>query len=579
MSGLHVGDSHDTITETMPPSTGKKRDAAEAVDSDAVSLRRWNRGLFAGLLVCTFVSLVFPLFDTDFWWHLKTGEMILESGQVPQKDWFTFTDNDKPWIDLHWGFQVLITLLYRLGGSDLVVLTKAATITAAVGIAWQASGRALPAWLKAPLWFLPVVAISGRGYERPEMLSQLYLATWLFVAFQAHMRPKLVWLLPVVQLVWVNSHALFVLGLVVGALFVVDWLARNMAQGRFRLEPAPAAPDARTLIRVGGLVALACFASPYFEEGALFPLTLYRKFNVEQAFYSVNIGEFQQPIQYVRRYGFRNIYLLAEIGVWLLTCASFVWVMLRHRRWSLLRLGLFAAFSHLAWEMTRNTNIFSLVSGAVMCANIGDALPAGGRGLAPRAQWWLNRSVAAGLACFVALVVSGQWNVWSEGTKPFALGESEDWFIHNAAKFAGQPGFPDRAFVANNGQAAVYLYHNGPERLVFMDGRLEVCTMQTFQIFNQILRAMAVGDPSWQKVFDLAEKDLPVVILDSRGSRSAINGMLNTPGWRLVFADRSAAVFLDNVLAEKLNLPRVDPEPLKYPPGTKPRAAPPPPAG
>jgi hypothetical protein len=514
--------------------------------------------IFAGFLLWTFVSLVYPLIDTDFWWHLKTGELMLQGNAPPQVDLYTFMDADKPWIDLHWGFQLLIALLHRAGGVNLVILTKAGVITAAVAIAWRGSGRGLPGWSKALLWTLPVIAISGRGYERPEMLSQLFLSLWLFVAFQVEARPRLVWLLPVVQLLWVNCHALFVLGLVVGGAYSADRVARNLAKGQWGLAPPAHVPGGSTLIRAGGLVALACFASPYFEEGALFPLTLYRKFTVEQAFYSVNVGEFQQPIRFVMKYGLTNIYVIAEAAIFLMTAASFFGLAARRREWSVLRLALFAAYSHLAWEASRNTNIFALVSGVVLCANVEDFFAARSRQRSPVLHARLSFAGGLGIACLILLVVTGQWNRWGEGNKPFALGESKDWFIHGPARFAGQPGFPNRAFVANNGQAAVYSYHNYPPRTVFMDGRLEVCTLQTFKLYNEILGRMAVGDPGWQLLFDQSAAARPAVLLDSRTSLIPLVGMMQTPGWRMVYADRSGAVFLDNVTADRLHLEKAD---------------------
>jgi hypothetical protein len=79
---------------------------------------------------------------------------------------------------------------------------------------------------------------------------------------------------------------------------------------------------------------------------------------------------------------------------------------------------------------------------------------------------------------------------------------------------------------------------------------------------------MAAGDASWQVVFEpKSDDDLPVVILDSRGTdtRAAINALLQTPGWRLVFADQAAAVFLTNERADKLSLAPADPHPLLRP--------------
>ncbi|MEI8017124.1 MAG: hypothetical protein WCH39_02940 [Schlesneria sp.] len=531
-----------------------------------------DRLLFALVLLWSFLGMCFPLFDTDFWWHLKTGQWILEGNGIPFIDLYTFTDSEKPWIDLHWGFQVLIAILYRLGGVPLVTLVKSGTITAAIAVAWRAGGTNLPAWKKAALWLLPIICIAGRGNERPEMLSQLFLAMWLWIARQSDWRPGFIWLLPLVQVVWVNCHALFVLGLVVGFCYAVDAVVREMANGRYGLEPRFAGPDLRIVGFVGVVVAIACLINPYFEEGALFPLTLYRKFSVEKEFYCQNIGEFRPPIEFVRRYGIqglRNVYLLAEIGTWLLTFFSFVWLLITKRKWSLFRLVMFAGFSHLAWQASRNTNIFAIVSGFIACENFADArhdLPPktmSTRSMLSEAYCTNGMTVLTAFLCLA--VVTGWWNEIAEKNKPFGLGEAPNWFIHDASKFASQPGFPHRAFVAHIGQAEVYVYHNGPENRVFMDARLEVCTQRTFELFNRILMNMAHGDPVWQTHFH--EGELPVVILDSRISRPAINGMLMTPGWRLVFADRSAAVFLTNERADRLGLSMADPSPLIDPDG------------
>lgn len=556
-------------------------------EESGVAKRKWDRTLTGIVLLWTFLACCFPLYDTDFWWHLRTGELILERGELPQVDWFTYTDFDKPWIDLHWGFQLFITGLYRLGGVNLVILVKAAIITCAVTIAWHAKSvpdassvgdnEVLPTWTKALLWLPPIVAITGRGYERPEMLSLLFLACWLWIAARVEQRPRLIWLLPPLQLVWTNCHALFVLGLIVGVCYAIDRSAHAIIQRRRGLASSRNQPDARTIIRVGALVAVACFINPYFEEGALFPLTLYRKFNVDQEFYSKYIGEFQKPISFLMAGGWTgilsrltNIYLLAELLTWLSTAGSFI-VLAFRGRCNVGRLLLFAAFSHLAWEASRNTNIFSLVSGVILTANCVELAALSHCSFSPRVKVRLNQTM-----CFVAVglivaVVTGQWNRWGEGIKPFRLGEAEAWFIHDAAKFAGQPGFPDRAFVANNGQAAVYSYHNGPEKRIFMDGRLEVCTRETFEQYNLILELMARGDPGWQAFVQGDRPGLPAVILDSRSSRSQINGLLNTPGWRLVFADPTAAVFVNERLAEKLNLPAANLQPLLHPPGMTPR--------
>lgn len=561
---------HRREAPTIGGAPGVATSAQACASGDTIMPSFGERILFGCLLTWTFLALCFPLYDTDFWWHLKTGELILREGRLPQVDWYTFTDFDKPWIDLHWGFQILVTLLWRVGGADAVILVKAAIITSAVAVAWRAGGGHLPVWGKTALWILPIVCISGRGYERPEMLSLFFLAVWLWLVRHVERRTGIIWVLPVVQLVWVNCHALFVLGLVVGFCYAIDCLAREFAQGRWGLAYPVQNPSSRATLWAGLLVVGACFLNPYFEEGAFFPLTLYRKFSDEQDFYSKNIGEFQRPIDFAKTAGWlaaENIYFVAEVAVWSLTAASFVWLYKRRGRWSVLRLMLFAGFSQLAWKATRNTNIFALVSGFVVSENVAEALAIENRPVwdtKTRYATWMMEAVVAAL---IVAVVTGWWNNLGDANKPFGLGEARGWYIHDAARFTGREGFPRRALVSNIGQAAVYSYHNARQRLVFMDGRLEVCTRQTFELYNDILDRMARADPGWQAVFTANAGELPVVILDSRFSRPQIRGMAQTAGWRLVFADRSAAVFLSSDQADKLSLPEADPEPLRFPDG------------
>ncbi len=564
-------------------SCGARTEPEGVALSPASPVARW---LLPGLLgVVTFLGLLFPLYDTDFWWHLRTGEWILRQGWVPQLDLYTFTDADRPWIDLHWGFQVLIALLHRMGGVSLVIVVKGLVIAAAVLVAFRATGEGWPLARRVACWLPAVICIWGRGYERPEMLSQLFLAIWLWVAFRVEREPQWVWLLPVVQLVWVNCHALFVLGLVVAGCGVADWALRLVWGGRFGLQPLSATTLATLRTRaVAGLLAIgAALINPYFEEGALFPFTLYQKFTNEQAFYSRLIGEFQQPKVFVMAYGpraFANPYFAAEALVALLAIGSVVLQWRRTGRVQPFRLLLLGAFLHLAWEAARNTNIFALVATTIACANFAEAWlvrsasvqsASGGAGAdderptataagSQRAAG-LTRgelTVASVLSVGALLVVTGVWNRVAEGNKPFGLGEARDWFIHDAARFAGREGMPELAVVNHVGQAAVYEYHNGPGRSVLMDGRLEVCTRKTFEMLYSVLGSMVAGRKEWEGLFTSSGAELPVVILDTHTSRKPIEGLLRTPGWRLVYADRTAGVFLSEARADRLELPAVD---------------------
>src|SRR3712207_1454209 len=64
------------------------------------SARLADAALVVVFLALTFLLGVFPLKDVDFWWHLRTGDLIRQTGQVPHRDIYTFTVPDRAWIDL-----------------------------------------------------------------------------------------------------------------------------------------------------------------------------------------------------------------------------------------------------------------------------------------------------------------------------------------------------------------------------------------------------------------------------------------------------------------------------------------------
>ena len=99
-------------------------------------------GLFLAL---TFLLGAFPLKDTDFWWHLKTGDLIRQTGRVPTVDLFTFSvPPETPWIDLHWIFQVALSWGYAHGGVVALNLAKCAITCVAVLLLVTARRRGGP---------------------------------------------------------------------------------------------------------------------------------------------------------------------------------------------------------------------------------------------------------------------------------------------------------------------------------------------------------------------------------------------------------------------------------------------------
>ncbi len=228
-----------------------------------MGLRLFDGCLIAAFLALTFLLGVFPLKDTDFWWHLRTGDLIRQTGQVPKADPYTFTVLDSPWIDLHWGFQVALSWGYAHGGVVALNLAKCAITCAAFFLLITARKREWPVWAVVLAWLLALLVLGGRIYVRPETFSLLSMSGFLAILFRWDQYPALAWLLPVIEVFWVNSHGLFVLGPIILTFALSD----------AALRPGSLAPGRKTWWRIVAppmvLTGVACLVNPYGIKGAL----------------------------------------------------------------------------------------------------------------------------------------------------------------------------------------------------------------------------------------------------------------------------------------------------------------------
>ncbi len=259
------------------------------------------------LLGLTFLLGVFPLKDTDFWWHLRTGDLIRKTGVVPHRDLYTFTVPDHEWIDLHWGFEVVLSRLYQLGGVDATTLAKCVVTTLGMAILLTTRKRGWPTWVMVVAWLPALYVLSGRMYVRPETATFLYITIFLTVIFRWHGRPWLAFILPIAEILWVNTQGLFILGLVI--------LTFGLADSAFtrRLNEPEDRRWWAIVLSASVLTGLAALANPYFIKGALFPISLIK--TMGSPIFEEKIAELTPVLTFIKRTGgFNNLPLQVHIA-------------------------------------------------------------------------------------------------------------------------------------------------------------------------------------------------------------------------------------------------------------------------
>lgn len=171
-------------------------------------------GLFARLCVSTIAP-------NDFWWHVRSGQLILQNRAIPVIDLFTFTQPGAPWINQAWLMQVVLALLMQWGGVPLVIFVHAVTITAGYTLILRACAPRYG--VRISVWATVIGALVGiqTWAVRPQSFSFLAFGL-LIVLIEAHRRGNrraLWWAAPLFAL-WVNAHGVFVFGVAALGLYV-----------------------------------------------------------------------------------------------------------------------------------------------------------------------------------------------------------------------------------------------------------------------------------------------------------------------------------------------------------------------
>jgi hypothetical protein len=207
----------------------------------AAALSRWFPVIAALCAAVLWLGWFTPeIYDSDFWWHLKTGQYIVEKHALPVPDPFAFTTAGAapayPGEEItrhfnlthEWLAQALLYLVWRATGFGGVVLARAfllAGFCALTGlVAWRRCGgfyRSLGA------------ACAAAGMAIPFALDRPYLVTFLLLAATMAILEfrRWFWLLPPLFLIWANCHGGYFLGWVVLAAYSAEalWL-RNSRQ-------------------------------------------------------------------------------------------------------------------------------------------------------------------------------------------------------------------------------------------------------------------------------------------------------------------------------------------------------------
>lgn len=215
-----------------------------------------------------------PLSDPDYFWHLKTGELILSTGAIPTTDPFSFTMLGEEWILHEWLFQLLLFLSSSTHGDlGVRVLILAPTFITLYfinkSLKGDDHGKAVSTVLLIWLIFTLIPFIS----PRPQLASFMFFAYFLYaINFSIKTNTtKHLLSLPLLMVLWVNLHG----GYIIGITLLLLATASNWLSVKSRSSQHPSKEITKQLATISLLTLFASALNPHFIQHWAYPFYVF----------------------------------------------------------------------------------------------------------------------------------------------------------------------------------------------------------------------------------------------------------------------------------------------------------------
>ena len=455
-------------------------------------------------------ALIANLSSVDLAYHLRAGEMFLDTGHIPTTDTFTFTASGAAWLNQQWGAQVILAAVYRLAGWTGLALLRAALVGLAFGFLFEACRRRgvdlrRAAWLTIAAFVVSAVALA----LRPQLFGMALMTLTLLLVADRRAHPARLWAVPVVVMIWANMHGSFFLGPVVLGL---AWLE----------DVHDRIPNPHRTLLIAVVAAAAALINPLGVGVWAYAAGL-----STNAFVTSRISEWQPTT------------LRTIPGILFFGSAALVTLLLARRgratTWpTVLWIGVFFAIGAYAirgvawWPLGAAV----AVAGVLATSRVEGETPARAR---------LERSsrlnlVVVGLIVAVCIVLLPAWRTVDPrvGAPPGVIGDAPPG-VTAALRELARPG--DR--ILNPQRWGSWFELALPDTLVAIDSRIEVFPVDVWTDYD-VIRS---GGPRWQET--LARMNPKFIV--ATDDEDAFVARLATAGWHDAYHDDDGTILVPPV--------------------------------
>jgi len=447
--------------------------------------------------------------DPDVWWHLRTGQLILQTHHIFRTDPYSFTRAGHVWVNHEWLSQVLMFSVYRWLGYAGLIFVFAAIVAAAFFVIFLRC-EARP-YFAALITAWGAAASAATWGVRPQMLSLLFASIFLLLLERSSLRSRLLGWLPPLTLLWVNLHAGYALGIGLIGLFLCGEIL-NVVFG------AEAWSSVATRLKQLSLALVVCIAVvPLNPNG------------VRMYTYPWQTLSSSAMQQYIQEWASPNFHQALYLPFLLMVLALLAALAYSPKRLRPLDFLLLAVTLYAALRSVRHIPIFVLVAAPILSRLIHAIL-----------QQWPEKNKqdthsqvkpAFNAALMLGIALFAFWRIN---------------FIVRSQPAAEARNFPAAAvsFLAANHPPAPLLNHYNwggyliwklyPQYRVFVDGRAD---LYGDDFLNRLADIYYIRH-NWQDEF--AATRVCSVILPP--DAPLVSALRESPDWKVIYSDKQAAI-------------------------------------
>ena len=477
------------------------------------------------IFVATLLILIFNipeglLGDGDTGYHIRTGQFILNTGQVPRVDIYSFITPTLKWTAHEWLSEVIMAILYRVSGLTGVVVFFTMLLAVTNWLLYAILRTKYDDILLCTfVTLLATLTASSHWLARPHLFSVPLLLIWyeLLDQFQYYDKPTLKYL-PILMLLWVNLHGGFMLGIVL----LIIYLACNLT---YSLTDSPASAlrhsaKAKALGSTALLTIAACMVNPVGIDILWFPFRV-----TSDRFVMDWVTEFMSP-NFHQALPFKYMFIVVIAAL-----------ALARTRLNLIESALLTLVSYMALYSVRHVSVFAIVAAPIllrMSSGITASLP-------PRISGFYQ----ARRKLFTDLDMQLVGKLWPALAVSMVLGSallgalrvsfSDKIFPVAAVEFLKRENLSGNMF--NNDEFGDYLIFSAwPQYRVFADGRSD---MYGEKYGSPYLKVAAV-QPGWKEI--LHRYDISWIFFQTETPLTA--ALLEQPDWQPIYSDKLATIFV-----------------------------------